>query len=93
MARRKAKAKSRRTGHVPIPDEELIARLEKEAPEVLNAGLSEAGFDAVVEGLLNKPALSDEFPHFYCRKCGEYHLKTHPHCEAIKSRKSSQRQL
>ncbi len=79
MARRKAKAKSRRTGHVPIPDKELIARLEKEAPEVLNAGLSEAAFDAVVEGLLNEPVLSDECPHFYCRKCREYHLKTHPH--------------
>ncbi len=79
MARRKAKAKSRRTGHVPIPDEELIARLEKAAPEVLNALVSDLTFGAVVEGLLKEPPLPDEVPHFYCRKCREYHMKTHPH--------------
>jgi hypothetical protein len=45
MARRKAKAKSRRTGHVAIPDEELIARLEEKEPAVLDALLSEAAFD------------------------------------------------
>ena len=24
--------------------------------------------------------------HFYCRPCGEYHLKTHPHYRAMKRR-------
>jgi hypothetical protein len=86
MARRKAKAKSRRTGHVPIPDEELIARLEKQAPEVLNALVSELTFGTVVEGLLNEAPSSEEAPHFYCRKCGAYHLKTDPHYSEMKKR-------
>lgn len=24
--------------------------------------------------------------HFYCRPCGEYHLKTHPHYEEMRQR-------
>ncbi len=77
MARRKAK---RRAARVPIPDEELIARLEENAPEVLEAAIPEALFDAAVEGLLKEsPSAAARRPHFYCRKCGEYHLKTHPH--------------
>lgn len=28
-------------------------------------------------------------PHFYCRKWGEYHLKTYPHCSATFQRKQS----
>jgi len=88
MARRKAKAKSRRTGHVPIPDEELIARLEEKEPTVLNALLSEAAFDTAVEGLLKEPALSDAVPHFYCRKCQEYHLNTHAHYAEMQKRKA-----
>jgi len=26
--------------------------------------------------------------HFFCRPCGEYHLKTHPHYRAMKRRKA-----
>jgi hypothetical protein len=85
MAHRRAKAKSHRTARVPIPDEELIARLEEKAPEVLSAEISEAAFDAVVEELLREsPSLRDG-PHFY-RKCREYHLKTHPHYQLASSR-------
>ena len=31
-----------------------------------------------------KPA--QKILHFYCRPCGEYHLKTHPHYRAMKRR-------
>jgi hypothetical protein len=53
--------------------------LHEDAPEALSAAIPEALFDAAIEGLLKEPPLSDEVPHFYRRKCGEYHLKTHPH--------------
>ena len=86
MTRRKGKAKPHRTARVPISDKELIARLEEKGPQVLNASLSEAAFDAAVEGLLKEPLSSDKVQHFYCRKCGEYHLKTHPHYAATKAR-------
>ena len=66
------------TTRVPLPDEELIARLQEDAPEVLTATIPEAVFDATVRELLKEPP-TDEAPHFYCRKCAEYHLKTHPH--------------
>jgi len=72
------KAKSRRSIRVPLSDQELIARVQDEAPEALNATMSEAKFDAAVQGLLNDSP-SAERPHFYCRKCGQYHLKTHTH--------------
>ncbi len=29
--------------------------------------------------------------HFFCRPCGEYHLKTHPHYAAMK-RRAAERQ-
>ena len=74
-----AHTKSRRTARVPISDEQLIGRVQENAPEALNAVLSEAALNAVVEGLLNEAPLSDEVPHFYCRKCREYHLKIHQH--------------
>jgi hypothetical protein len=63
---------------VRVSDEKVIARLEENAPEVLTATMPEALFDAAVEGLV-KELPSEEVPHFYCRKCGEYHLKTHAH--------------
>lgn len=66
-----------RAARVPISDEELIGRLQDQAPDVLQATVSEADFDAVVEELLKES--SPEIRHFYCRKCGEYHQKTHPH--------------
>jgi molybdopterin biosynthesis enzyme MoaB len=76
MAPRK-KGKAARTTHVPISDDELIGRLQDEAPEVLQATISEAAFDTAVQELLQNS--SSEIQHFYCRKCGEYHVKTHPH--------------
>lgn len=33
-----------------------------------------------------KPA--QKIVHFYCRPCGEYHLKTHPHYRAMQRRKA-----
>jgi len=77
MARKKRKRRS--VAATRATDEELITRLQTEAPEVLEARMPEAAFDAAVEGLLKESPLSDDVPHFYCRRCGEYHLKTHPH--------------
>jgi hypothetical protein len=74
MARRKRQAGTHR-----VPDEELIAKLQEKDEHVLNAQISEQFFDKVVGELLKETALPDDVPHFYCRKCGEYHLKTHPH--------------
>jgi hypothetical protein len=87
MARKKPK-RSGRTARVPISDEELIASLQDEAPELLSAKVSEASFDSVIDNLLSESP-SEERPHFYCRPCGEYHLKTHPHRNqaAIQARK------
>jgi hypothetical protein len=62
-----------------LSDEQLIARLQDKAPDMLTATIPEAAFDAVVEGLLKESPDSKEVQHFYCRRCGEYHLKTHPH--------------
>ena len=77
MARKKAKPKS--IASTRITDEELIRRLQEHAPDVLTARVSEDDFGHVVEGILREPPFSGENPHFYCRKCGEYHLKTHSH--------------
>jgi hypothetical protein len=74
MARKKAK----RTAGTPISDEKLIARLREEAPEVLKAKVSEEAFDSVIDNLLSESP-SEDRPHFYCRRCREYHLKTHSH--------------
>ena len=76
---RKGKDRASGTARVPIPDEELIAKLQDKASHVLGAIIDEATFDAAVEGLLNDLPFAGEAPHFYCRKCGEYHLKTHAH--------------
>jgi hypothetical protein len=84
MARKKRKART--IASTRITDEESIRRLEKEAPDVLTARVSEAAFDAVVEGILREPPFSGENPHFYCRPCGEYHPKTHPHHAEMKYR-------
>jgi hypothetical protein len=78
---RSKKATRAATTRVPLPDEELIVRLQEDAPEVLTASIPEAVFDATVKELLNESP-TDEVPHFYCRKCGEYHLKTHLHHHA-----------
>jgi hypothetical protein len=84
MARKKAKRKS--VASTRLTDAELISRLQSEAPEVLRASIPGEAFDAVVEGLLKESSLSDDVPHFYCRPCGEYHLKTHPHHAEMKKR-------
>lgn len=76
MARKKEP--KRRTARVPLSDEELIVRLEEKAPNVLRASIPEADFERTVEGLLEESPAS-EVRHFYCRQCGEYHLKNHPH--------------
>jgi hypothetical protein len=78
MARKKRKARSP-AARIPVSDEELIKRLEQEHPEMLSATMPETLFDTAIEGLLKEWPLPDEMPHFYCRKCGEYHLKTHSH--------------
>ncbi len=85
MARKKRKART--IASTRITDEELIRRLEKHAPEVLTARVSEAAFDSVVEGILKEPPFLGENPHFYCRPCGGYHRKTHPHHAEMKARK------
>ncbi len=33
-----------------------------------------------------KNKLAQKILHFYCRKCGEYHLKTHAHHRAMRKR-------
>lgn len=83
MARKKRKPRFVTATPVRVSDEEVIARLQEDAPEVLAASIPEAIFDATVGELL-KESPSNEAPHFYCRKCGEYHLKTHPHYQAVK---------
>lgn len=86
MAREKRRA--RRGATTYATDEKLIAHLEEHAPEVLQSKVSEAEFEASFDALLKQPP-SDEIRHFYCRPCGEYHLKTHPHyAEALERRKS-----
>jgi hypothetical protein len=77
MARKK-KARQVSATRPRISDEELIVRLEEYVPEVLAAKIPEAVFDATVAELL-KESPTNEVPHFYCRRCGEYDLKTHPH--------------
>ncbi len=84
MARKKRTAKRRSYAAARPTDEELIARLKEEAPEALQGTIPEALFDAAVEGLLKES--TGEVPHFYCRKCGEYHLKNHPHYRDIEPR-------
>ena len=75
MARKK---RARRGATTYSTDEKLIAYLEKNAPEMLESKVSEVSFAAAVEGVLGQEP-TDEIRHFYCRPCGEYHLKTHPH--------------
>jgi len=77
MPRKKRRART--IASTRITDDELIARLQEQEPDVLMVRVSEADFDAVVDGILKEPPFSGENPHFYCRKCRQYHLKTHPH--------------
>ena len=90
MARKKAK-RSVGSARVPISDEKLIARLQEKAPELLTAKVSEAAFDSVIDNLLAESP-SDDRPHFYCRKCGEYHLKSHLHYQPSATTKTTPKQ-
>src|SRR5271156_7017849 len=69
-----------------ITDEELIQRLQDEHPHILSATVTHAEFEGVL-GKLTQQLPDEKLPHFYCRPCGEYHLKTHPHFQ--KSNKQS----
>jgi hypothetical protein len=75
MARKKRR--TRTIASTRITDDELIARLQDQHPHILDAKVSQTEFERTLEKLMTQ--LPDENPHFYCRKCGEYHLKTHPH--------------
>jgi hypothetical protein len=87
MARKKPQ-RSGRSARTPISDEKLIARLQEKAPELLTAKVSEAAFDSVMDNLLSESP-SEERPHFYCRQCREYHLKSPPHYIEIKRGKNA----
>ena len=76
MARKKRRARRGATTHAT--DEQLIANLAELAPEVLESRISEEELAGAVECILKMPPTT-EIKHFYCRKCREYHLKTHPH--------------
>jgi hypothetical protein len=75
MARKK---RARRGATTYSTDEKLIAYLEEHAPEMLKSKVSEVTFAAAVEAVLGQSP-TGEILHFYCRKCSEYHLKSHPH--------------
>jgi hypothetical protein len=80
------KRRARRGATTYSTDEKLITYLAEHAPEVLQSKVSEAQFGASVDAILKQP-LTDEIQHFYCRPCGEYHLKTHPHHADMNARK------
>jgi hypothetical protein len=77
MARKKRR--TRTIASTRITDEELIGRLQDKHPHILDATVSEADFESVIDKVLTQLPELEEKPHFYCRKCGEYHLKSHPH--------------
>jgi len=35
---------------------------------------------------MRRRRFAQKITHFFCRPCGEYHLKTHPHYRAMKKR-------
>ncbi len=84
MVRKKRRA--RRGATTYATDEQMIAYLAEHAPEVLRTKVAESTFDGAVEAVLKEPP-TDEIRHFYCRPCGEYHLKTHPHHTEMIDRK------
>jgi hypothetical protein len=70
--------RDRRGATTYATDEKLIAHLAEHRPGVVKLKVPEEGFGATLDAILAQP-LTDEIQHFYCRPCGEYHLKTHPH--------------
>jgi len=79
-------AKKKKGPSPPRNDAELVERLRNVAPEVLTANAEPGWFETVADRLLDESA-GEERPHFYCRPCGAYHLKTHPHHTEMKKRK------
>ena len=43
--------------------------------------------DTYVEGSTTMAKYGQKILFFFCRPCGDYHLKTHPHYRAMKRRK------
>ena len=74
MARKK---RSRIASSTRTTDEKLIEKVQEIAPELLTTVVSDDALGRVVDRLLEEE--SPEPIHFYCRKCGQYHLKTHSH--------------
>jgi hypothetical protein len=56
------------------------------APEVLTAKAQKGWFEAVIDRLLEESSGEDP-PYFYCRPCGEYHLRPHLHHTEMMKRK------
>jgi hypothetical protein len=86
--RKKRRARTGATTYVT--DEQLIANLQDHAPEILESRVSLAEFDDAIKGLL-KESPTAEIQHFFCRPCGEYHPKTHPHHAEMKARQTQKR--
>jgi len=78
MARKKRR-QPRTIASTRITDDELIARLQDKGFVPVNMSVSEAEFDRTLKSLMSQLPDRESRPHFYCRKCGEYHLKSHPH--------------
>ncbi len=83
MARKTKEPDAKR---VKVSDKGLIKRLKREAPDAPTAAMPKAMFDSVMDNLL-KASPSEDRPRFYCRPCGQYHEKTHPHHAAMMKRK------
>jgi hypothetical protein len=85
MAR--TKTRRRKVAATFATDEQLIAHLQDEAPELLRTRVSDDEFETTV-GRLLKESPSAQIQHFYCRPCGEYHLKTHRHYREMRKRQT-----
>jgi hypothetical protein len=42
---------------------------------------------------MSKTKYAQKIIHFFCRPCGEYHLKTHPHYRAMKRRAAKRKKV
>jgi hypothetical protein len=81
MARKKRRPRT--IASTRITNEELVARLQDKGFVPVDMSVSEADFDATLENLMSELPDRDDRPHFYCRKCGQYHLKSHQHHSTI----------
>jgi hypothetical protein len=85
-------ARKRRPGTIAstrITDDELTGNIEEIAPELFDTVIKVDDFIHVIDRLLGQEM--PEPMHFYCRPCGEYHLKTHPHHAEMKKRKAARK--